>query len=195
MKLPAALLVMILPASLAFGQSLAELADNAKKKRKKDTPVYTDEDLKKRSSAPAASAAEASVAAASAGAGSSEGPQGEVGGSNEGSGEGGHRGRESSDAGDEASFRAERTNRVNAIKEAEERIATAQARLNALNNDLDPTNLADPFRLQTLEAEKAKVRQELDAAQADLKRAKEELADFDEVARKRGTPPGWLREP
>lgn len=191
MRLPAILLVLILPGSLAFGQSLAELAENAKKKHKKDTPVYTDEDLKKRAQAPSATPAAGPV-----GSGTSEGSQGGGGGgSSEGSGEGGRHRGEGGDAGGEASFRAERTNRVNAIKQAEEHISATQARLNTMNDDLMPTNLGDPNRLQTLEADKAKARQELEDAQAELKRAREELADFDEDARKKGTPPGWLREP
>lgn len=190
MKLPALLLAVMLPGTMVFGQSLAELADNAKKKRKKSTPVYTDDDLKSRS--PATSASPASGAAGSRPAQSSEG-----GGGGESSSDGGEGGRGEGGSGpsDADSWRAERATRLTAIKKAEEQIAATQARINALINDLNPTNLADPFRLQTLEAEKAKARQELEEAELALKTAKDELAEFDEDARKRGVRPGWLREP
>jgi DNA repair exonuclease SbcCD ATPase subunit len=191
MKLPALVLAVTLPATMAFGQSLAELADDAKKKRKKDTPVYTDDDLKQRSSDPAASPASGSEGSSAA--------QGSEGGGGSSSGdsslEGGGRGRGANDSADADSWRAERATRLTAIKQVEGRIAATQARLSALQNDLNPTNLMDPFRLQTLEAEKAKARAELEAAELELKQARDELEDFDEDARKKGVPPGWLREP
>jgi hypothetical protein len=194
MRLPVLVLALTLPATMTLGQSLAELADHAKKKRKKDTPVYTDDDLKKRSPGGATSPAAGSEGSAAA-QGSEGGGGGGGGESSVDSGEGGGRGERGNDAADADSWRAERATRQAAIKQAEAHISAIQTRLNALINDLNPTYVNDPFRLQTIEAEKAKAREELAAAELELKQARDELADFDEDARKRGVPPGWLREP
>ena len=44
------------------------------------------------------------------------------------------------------------------IKDAEQRIAAAQQRINALMSDLVPTNVGDPFQQQTLETNRANAR-------------------------------------
>jgi len=85
--------------------------------------------------------------------------------------------------------------RRDAIARAEADVAAVQARLDALLVDRDPTNVLDPNRLQTLEAERAKAMQELEAAKEGLAKARQDLEDLEEEARKAGVPPGWLREP
>jgi hypothetical protein len=82
-----------------------------------------------------------------------------------------------------------------AITRAETKVATLQARLDALLLDRNPTNVGDPNRLQSLEAERAKVRADLETAKDELAKARQAKDDLEEEARKSGVPPGWLREP
>jgi hypothetical protein len=96
---------------------------------------------------------------------------------------------------DEAGWRFQAEARRNALQAAERRVATAQAQLNALMSDMAPTNVMDPNRLQTIEAEKVKVRQELETAKAELEKAKTVWSDFEEAARRKGVPPRWLEPP
>lgn len=92
-------------------------------------------------------------------------------------------------------WRRDARTRREAISKAEASIAAVQARLDALLVDREPVNVLDPNRLQTLEADRAKARQELDAAKEELAKARQALEDLEEEARKKGIPPGWLREP
>ena len=46
-----------------------------------------------------------------------------------------------------------------------------------------------------MEAERAKGLQELETAKAELAKARQDLEDLEEEARRSGVPPGWLREP
>ena len=85
--------------------------------------------------------------------------------------------------------------RRDAIKRAEAKVAAAQARVDSLLVDLNPTNVMDPNRLQTLEADRAKAAADLEAAKDELAKARQALEDLEEEARKSGVPPGWLREP
>ena len=82
-----------------------------------------------------------------------------------------------------------------AIATAEAQIAALQQQLAALRNDLSPTGTGDPFRLQTQQAEMAKVSAALVEAEKELERAKQDLVDFEDEARRAGALPGWLREP
>jgi DNA repair exonuclease SbcCD ATPase subunit len=82
-----------------------------------------------------------------------------------------------------------------AITSAEARIKDLEQRLSALRNDLSPTGVQDPNRLQTQQAEMQKVTEELTAAQRELDRARQALSDLEEEARREGALPGWLREP
>lgn len=81
-----------------------------------------------------------------------------------------------------------------AIADAQLRITALQDQLTALRNDLSPTGVTDPFRLQTQQAEIAKVSAALVEAQRGLERARQEMADLEEEARRAGALPGWLRE-
>lgn len=85
--------------------------------------------------------------------------------------------------------------RRDAITRAETKVAAVQARIDALLLDLNPTNVGDPNRLQTIEAEKAKAMADLEVAKEELAQARQALEDLEEDARKAGVPPGWLREP
>jgi hypothetical protein len=80
------------------------------------------------------------------------------------------------------------------MKGAEQRIAAAQSRINALMADAVPTNVGDPFQQQTLEAERVKARQELADAQRELELAEDAYTEFEEEARRKAVPPGWVEE-
>ena len=82
-----------------------------------------------------------------------------------------------------------------ALRTAEAKVAGGRVRLAALQDDLSPNNVMDPFRLQTLAAERAKARQEVEAAEKEAAEARKALEDLEDEARKKGVPPGWLREP
>ena len=84
--------------------------------------------------------------------------------------------------------------RRDAITGLQAKVDGLQSRLDALMADRDPVNVMDPNRLQTLEAEKVKVRAELEAAKDELAKARQALQDLEEAARKAGVPPGWLDE-
>jgi hypothetical protein len=90
-------------------------------------------------------------------------------------------------------WRSESGNRRAAIEGARTQVGALETRLAELQNDLSPTNLADPNREQTRQAEIAKAREELDAARVALAEAEKSLADLEEEARRLSIPPGWLR--
>jgi hypothetical protein len=90
-------------------------------------------------------------------------------------------------------WRARAQERRTAISDAERTIVTIEERIAQLQNDLSPTNLADPNREQTRQAEIAKAREELEAARVALAEAQKALADLEEEARRLSIPPGWLR--
>jgi hypothetical protein len=96
---------------------------------------------------------------------------------------------------DEMGWRFQAEARRNTLQAAERKVADIQARLDALMSDLAPTNVMDPNRLQTIEAEKAKARQDLEAAKGELAKAKSSWSDFEETARRKGVPPRWLEPP
>jgi hypothetical protein len=96
---------------------------------------------------------------------------------------------------DEAGWRFQAQARRTAVQNAERRVADIEARLGALMADRSPIDVMDPNRLQTIEAEKAKARQDLEAAKAELERAKSAWSEFEETARRKGVPPRWLEPP
>ena len=99
-----------------------------------------------------------------------------------------------SDEGKEPYWRGRANDRRAAIAEAEVRVSDLQKRLSALYLDAEPTNLRDPNRMQTRQAEIAKVGDDLAAAQRELAAARKALTDLEEEARRAGALPGWLRE-
>jgi len=165
-----ALLALLLAVSgSALAQSLGEVADRTKKERKGATgKVYTNDDLAEAHSAPERPAASAAAAAPAQPPATMDPAQ---------------------------RWRRDAKTRRDAIARAEAKVAAVQARIDALLLDRDPTNVADPNRMQNLEAERVKAMQELDAAKEELAKAQQALEDLEEEARKNGVPPGWLREP
>jgi hypothetical protein len=163
-------LILAAVAGLANAQSLGEVAARTNKERKgKAGKVYTNDDLQEaHSAAPEQPVATTETAASTPVAPTMDPAQ---------------------------RWRRDARNRREAISKAEANVAAIQARLNALLVDRDPTNVLDPNRLQTLEADRAKASQDLEAAKEALAKARQALEDLEEEARKQGVPPGWLREP
>ena len=155
-------------ATTAAAQSLGEVAERTKKERKgKEAKVYTNDDLGAEHSTAAPPAAGSAAAAPSPAPTMDPGQR----------------------------WRRDAKARRDAITRAEGKVAAAQARVESLLVDLNPTNVMDPNRLQTLEADRAKAAADLEAAKDELAKARQALEDLEEEARKSGVPPGWLREP
>lgn len=195
-RILALLFALALPGGIALGQSLGELAENTRKKRKGGAKTYSEEDLKKRSEAPSPSPGvpdPGRAAAAGATGGGGEGGSVESGAGGEGGEDGEGAGR-SAGRNDEAYWRTQAASHRAALQRAERRIAAAQRRLNALMSDLVPTNVTDPFQQQTLEGERAKARRELEEAEKELELAEDAFHEFEEEARRKAVPPGWLEE-
>jgi hypothetical protein len=164
-------LLLAVPTAPAVAQSLGEVAARTTKERKgTPTKVYTNDDLiEARSAEERAATAAAPAAAASAAPPPAMDPA--------------------------ARWQRDAKARRDAIARAEATVEAVQARIDALTLDRDPTSVLDPNRMQNLATERAKAMQELEAAKAAVAKARQDLDDLEEEARKAGVPPGWLREP
>jgi len=156
---------------VAAAQSLGEVAEKTKKERKgKDGKVYTNDDLGPEHSPappppPAAGAATPPPAATATTMDPSQ------------------------------RWRRDARNARDGIDRAEKNVNLLQAKVTAMLQDMSPSNLGDPNRLQNLERDKAAALADLETAKDELAKARQVLADLEEQARKAGVPPGWLREP
>jgi chromosome segregation ATPase len=165
----------------ALGQSLGDVArqeeqkkknkenkENKEKKEAKPVRVYTEEDLK---NATGALTIVGSVGASVNTGGGSEG------------------------SATEAYWRSRAEERRAAVTQAEGRIAAIEKQLEGLRLDMSPTtNVSDPYRLQTLQAQIRTAQTDLATARKQLEEARQALSDFEEEARRAGALPGWLRE-
>jgi hypothetical protein len=66
-----------------------------------------------------------------------------------------------------------------------------QSRVNALTTDF--VNRDDPAQRATIAADRQKALAEMEVVRKEIERAKKQIADIEEEARKAGVPPGWLR--
>jgi hypothetical protein len=170
-------------------QSLGEVAKRQEEKKKKATKppskVYTEEDLKKAresgsgavtvlpengnlEAAPAASSDDDEVV------------------SGEGRPAGGRKRNE-------AYWRTRATQLREAAEEADNKVKELEARIAALRNDMSPTNVQDPNRLQSRDRDLREAMDSLDATRRAAGTARKALADLEEEARRAGVPPGWVR--
>jgi chromosome segregation ATPase len=102
----------------------------------------------------------------------------------------------SSDAGEarnEKYWRRQAADRREAVEEADKSVRNLQARITALRNDLTPTNLMDPSRLQTQDRDIRQAEEDLEAARREAATARQRLADLEDEARRAGALPGWVR--
>jgi HAMP domain-containing protein len=83
------------------------------------------------------------------------------------------------------------------VSDAEKRISDLKSELERVRTDREPpsANVLDPNREQKRQAEIGRLQSEVTRAESRLERAKQELADFEEEARRAGIPPGWIRQP
>jgi hypothetical protein len=192
---PVALALLLLAGPALVGaQSLGEVAkreqEKQDKKKKSGKPpatvkVYTDEDLKKARESESGAVTVLPEngnleAAAPASADDDEVVSGE------GRPVGGRRRTE-------AFWRTRATQLREAADEADNKVKELEARIAALRNDMSPTNVQDPNRLQSRDRDLREAMDSLDATRSAAETARKALADLEEEARRAGAPPGWVR--
>src|SRR5262245_25957400 len=164
--------------AVAWAQTptLGELAKQEQERRKNQkTPakVYTKKDLPPSPPAPPSQPAGSSTPAAPA----DESKQAEK--------------KPAEDEKDEAWWK----NRINQVREEQRRnemfAEALQTRINSLSTDF--VNRDDPFQRAKIGEDRDKAIAELARVKADVDRAKKQIEDIEEEARKAGVPPGWLR--
>jgi len=185
MRLLAAALVALLVAAPAAAQSLAEAAKREKQRREKveksaqpAAKSYTDTDLKAPRGATATEGAPPTQGTSASGSSQSSGEQGE-------------------DTGAEEQWRSRAAEHRKRVSDAEQRIQELKVALERARVDREPpgANVMDPFREQTRQAEIGRLQSQISIAESRLQRARQELAEFEEEARRAGIPPGWVRQP
>jgi chromosome segregation ATPase len=167
------------------GASAQKEKEKAKPAAKKPAPTYTDDDLKK-----ARESAQGNVTFLSSPAGGTSASSG--GGDGEGRGDGEE--EPSLDA-QRDSWRERADERRQAVAAAESAVKALEDRLAELTNDMsaNPGDLFDPSRLQKREAEKQELLPKLEGAKAALAAERKALAAFEQEAREKSIPPGWLQ--
>lgn len=189
----AALLLAVAPALL--GQSLAEVADkNKAKKKDPKAKTFTNDDLDK------IHAAQPTPSPTPKGAKPTK-PFVSNWAESEGVLPGDSDGQEqvappTGEASSEPYWRKRFEEARDKIKEAEKRASDLQARYTALASDMNPNpaDIGDPMRVFNLDEKKRQTLQELEQAKADVAAAKRALEDLQDQARRKAVPPGWVRE-
>jgi hypothetical protein len=103
--------------------------------------------------------------------------------------------REESEAGRMADYWRERgRQRRAAVENAEGTVRDLEARIAELRTDRGVTNVMDPNREQTRQAQIAQTQADLEQAKGELERARQAMTDLEDEARRKGIPPGWIRE-
>jgi hypothetical protein len=183
---------LLLVAGGASGQSLAEAAKREKERRAKSGPTgpaFTDEDLKRDGDAAGSTSGEA---------GDSEGrPAGEGTGGDSSVGAKSFTPKAGVGAGDEASWRRRARARRDAVAAAEARVARAQAaddppQGGGIRQPL-PIDAMKQVPRSTATSDQRSGDTNLEAANAELARARKALEGLEDEARRKGVLPGWLR--
>jgi hypothetical protein len=94
-------------------------------------------------------------------------------------------------AGDEKFWRGRVDAARGELQRQELFLEALQSRVNALTTDF--VNRDDPAQRATIAADRQKALAEMEAVRKEIDRAKKQIADIEEEARKAGVPPGWLR--
>ena len=205
---PAAVLLVLVP-GWVLSQSLGEIAEQERAKRKKTgAKSYTNDDLSHPTPTPSPTATPAPAAEATprprsryrfkvtptppggAKPASEASAPPESSESEKGSGT-----APAAPAKDEAYWRGQREAREKAIEAAEGQIKAVEQRIGELATDRNPNagDIMDPDRLKKRDAELRQKADELERAKDALAAARQQLADLDEEARRAGVPPGWVR--
>lgn len=171
---------LLLVAGGVSGQSLAEAAKREKERRARSGPTgpaFTDEDLKEHGEAAGSTSGDAGDSAGKP-AGEGATPRGRAG------------------AGDEAYWRGRAKARRDAVAAAEARVARAQA------SDAQGGGIRQPLPIDAMKQvprstatgrDQQGTDANLEAAKAELARARKALEDLEDEARRKGILPGWLR--
>jgi hypothetical protein len=165
-------------AALVAAQSLGELAEKEKSRRAKETgeksPTYTDEDLKRIGGDKKDKDDESTAAPAEP-----------------------NTSDDASDLEDENLRQEERSwrGRAAAVREA---VTAAESRLKELEDEASKTGSTilgstDTMEILRLRARQNEIEKETEHARAELERAREELQRFEDEARGKNVPAGWLR--
>ena len=98
----------------------------------------------------------------------------------------------------EGYWREQADQRRAAVQEAEAPVSELQKTLREEGGPMSPPQPGDalrhdPYRLLTIDERRVKLEADLKAAQAKLLEARRALDEFEELARRKGIPPGWLR--
>jgi hypothetical protein len=181
---------LLLVAGGVSGQSLAEAAKREKERRAKVVeggPSFTDEDLKRRGEA----------------GDSTSGDAGDASGKTAGEGAGGGKsagaksGTPKAGAGDEASWRRRAKALRDAVAAAEAPVAQAQVVLDHTQAGIRQPLPGDAMKQvpppAVTDRDRRAAEANLEAAKAELARARKALEDFQDEARRKGILPGWLR--
>lgn len=98
---------------------------------------------------------------------------------------------------DESSWRDRARSAYAGIRAFEKQVRSLEEKLKALNLDMQaaPEDAMDPFRLQRRDAKKQELTKELEDVKTQLDMARKDLAELEDEARRKGVPPGWIREP
>jgi hypothetical protein len=207
-------LAILLIGGVAFAQSLGELAEQERAKRKKTgAKAYTNEDLDAgKAPSPSPSPSATPGPAPSPSPSPRRRPEFRVPPAPKAPGETGGKSQPSerespSSEGDtsrpdargqgqnEEYWRGQREAREKAVKAAEDQIKAIEQRMAELGSDLNPNaaDVMDPDRLRKRDAELRAKADELVQAKDALAKARQDLANLDDEARLAGVPPGWLR--
>ncbi|MGH9315270.1 MAG: hypothetical protein ACRD1S_18960 [Vicinamibacterales bacterium] len=96
-----------------------------------------------------------------------------------------------SDVQDEKNWRGRMAAARAELQREELFLEALQSRVNALTTDF--VNRDDPAQRATIAANRQKALGEMETVRKEIERAKKQIADIEEEARKAGVPPGWLR--
>lgn len=193
-------------AAVAWGQSLEELAQKEKARRKASPAArtFTNDDLAKPSPSP--SPADEPQAAPGKAVRrfyqpSQPSAPAPAGGSGEGGGLERHVRRPDDEApgagdnGSEAYWRGRAQALHDTIDKTRESIAALEARIGQLQLDRDPnpSDQFDPDRLQKRDAERMKALEEVEKSKASLAASQQALDDLSTEARRKGVPASWVQ--
>ena len=183
---------LLLAAGGVSGQSLAEAAKREKERRAKtgpSGPAFTDEDLKQHGEAAVSTSGDADDSAGK--------PAGEAIGGGKSAGGKSATPKARGGAGDEAYWRGRAKARRDALAAAESRVAQAEAAgenpQGGLRQPLPGDAMKQVPRSTATGGDQPAGATNLDAAKAELARARKALEDLEDEARRKGVLPGWLR--
>jgi hypothetical protein len=179
--------VGLLGSQTASGQTLGEVAKKEADRRKAQPAtgkVYTNKDLPASAQKPATTATPAAetaaptdpVAAATERKAEDAKPPGD---------------KPQGDQKDQAYWKTRMTTAREELRRSEIFAEALQTRVNTLNKDFNSRD--NPAQRSAIGADRTEAVNELTRVKQDVERAKKQIVDIEEEARKAGVPPGWVR--